>query len=41
MTLGMWTTIVYIASVVAIIGSIAIVITAGRWIKKAYFPKKQ
>ena len=41
MTLGIWETIVYVASVVAIVGSIAIVITAGRWIVKTYFPKKE
>lgn len=41
MTLGIWETIVYISSAVAIVGSIAIVITAGRWIVKTYFPKKE
>lgn len=41
MTLGMWEAIVYVASIVAILGSIAIVITAGRWIVKTYFPKKE
>lgn len=39
MTLGMWETIVYIASGIAIVGSIGIVITAGKWIVKTYFPK--
>lgn len=40
MTLGMWEAIVYIASIVAILGSITIVIVAGRWIMKTYFPKE-